>query len=541
MPPKVHLKQKITLKTKQEIVKKHYEGARVSTLSREYGYSQSTISTIIKQKERLREMKVFDESNTVQKGRELVAEMERLLLLWIREKELKGDTVPGQFICEKARQIFEDLKCNTPSTSATRYEEFRASKGWFERFKGRTGIKSVIRHGEAASADTQAAEKYLAKFNEIIEKEDFCPQQVFNADETGLFWKKMPKRTYITMEEASLPGHKPMKDRLTLLLGANASGDFKLRPMVVYHSENPRVFKKNKVEKQNLGVFWRCNKKAWVTRQIFKEWVLSEFCPSVKCYLQRIDLPLKALLVLDNAPGHDPDLAASVEAEFSFVQVLFLPPNTTSLLQPMDQNVIANFKKNYLKKVFAKCFEETDRPNAIPLKDFFKSHFNILDSVRLIVESWNEVSISCLNSAWKNIWPQVAHNFQGFDEEQEMNEQIIDLGRKLGLEVDENDIEELIEDHGRELSTEELQELEKTEVEEDSAEGDSTNDENSVTSEDIRDLLTAWSTVRRIVKKHPEEGVTELLSCEYEDKVIGHFKRLHLSRVKQTTLHQFFK
>jgi hypothetical protein len=49
---------------------------------------------------------------------------------------------------------------------------------------------------------------------------------VFSVDETGLFWKKMLRRMYITKDEIALPGHKPMKDRLTLLLGSNASGDF---------------------------------------------------------------------------------------------------------------------------------------------------------------------------------------------------------------------------------------------------------------------------------------------------------------------------
>jgi hypothetical protein len=54
----------------------------------------------------------------------------------------------------------------------------------------------------------------------------------------------MPNRTYITKDETSLPGRKPMKDRLTLLLGANTSGDMKLKPLLVYHSENPRTLKK---------------------------------------------------------------------------------------------------------------------------------------------------------------------------------------------------------------------------------------------------------------------------------------------------------
>ncbi|GFW81329.1 tigger transposable element-derived protein 1 [Trichonephila clavipes] len=54
----------------------------------------------------------------------------------------------------------------------------------------------------------------------------------------------MPNRTYITKDEKSVPGHKPMKHRLTLLLGANASGDMKRKPFLVYHSENPRALKK---------------------------------------------------------------------------------------------------------------------------------------------------------------------------------------------------------------------------------------------------------------------------------------------------------
>ena len=94
------------------------------------------------------------------------------------------------------------------------------------RFKAQANYHNLKVQGEAASEFPKA----LA---EIIRKGGYSAYQKFNVDETGLFWKRMPNCTYIAKEK-SAPGHKVSKERLTLLLGGNAAGDFKLKPLLIY-------------------------------------------------------------------------------------------------------------------------------------------------------------------------------------------------------------------------------------------------------------------------------------------------------------------
>ena len=65
----------------------------------------------------------------------------------------------------------------------------------------------------------------------------------FQCNETVLYRKKMLFRTFIAREKKSGPGFKASKDRLTLSLGTNAAGDFKLKSVLIYYSESPRALR----------------------------------------------------------------------------------------------------------------------------------------------------------------------------------------------------------------------------------------------------------------------------------------------------------
>ena len=156
--------------------------------------AKSTISTILKNREAIKAADVVKGVKSLTSKRlPAVEEAEKLLIVRINEKQLAGDSVS-----EKARLLYSDITRDTPGSSA---EEFKASKGWFDNSKKRTGIHNVVRHEEAASSNEDAAEKFVEKFKDFVDREEFIPEQVFNCDETGPLLEKMPKRTYITREE----------------------------------------------------------------------------------------------------------------------------------------------------------------------------------------------------------------------------------------------------------------------------------------------------------------------------------------------------
>ncbi|KAH0619145.1 hypothetical protein JD844_018846 [Phrynosoma platyrhinos] len=99
-----------TVKTKQEIIEKYERGMRLVDIAKEYGRNPSTISAILKHKEALKAVTPSKGISVLSKRRSAVNdEMERLLLLWIKGKEIAGDAVTETAISEKAMAIFNDL------------------------------------------------------------------------------------------------------------------------------------------------------------------------------------------------------------------------------------------------------------------------------------------------------------------------------------------------------------------------------------------------------------------------------------------------
>ncbi|GBL97550.1 hypothetical protein AVEN_163000-1 [Araneus ventricosus] len=81
---------------------------------------------------------------------------------------------------------------------------------------------------------------------------------------------------------------------------------------------------------------------------------------------------------------------------------MFLPPNTTPLIKPMDQNVIQNIKLGYRKLLLTKILN--DPVNNENLEKTLKN-VNLKDVVLRLANCWASVSTLLFNKSWKNLLP----------------------------------------------------------------------------------------------------------------------------------------
>ena len=118
--------------------------------------------------------------------------------------------------------------------------DFNCSRGWFANFKKRFCLKNYKLHGEAGSVDINTVYDWIDRFASVFEK--YSIENIFNHDETALFYEQLSQRTYATRDELDLRGVKQSKKRVTVLVGASYTGE-KLPIYAIGKFQKPRCFK----------------------------------------------------------------------------------------------------------------------------------------------------------------------------------------------------------------------------------------------------------------------------------------------------------
>lgn len=536
-------KKVLTLFEKNKILDCLDKKETVASVARKFNLNESSVRTIRQNKDKIRKSiasSVPSCAKTVSYTRSAVLEKtEKALVMWIEDQTQKKVPLSSAIIREKSTRLHDRFLQETPTSSSA--TSFNASKGWFENFKKRHSLHNLKLQGESASADINAAMSYPTDFSKLIKEKGYLPEQVFNADETGLFWKKMPNRTFLSKEEKTAPGYKAAKDRLTLLLCSNASGDCCIKPLLVYKSLNPRALK-NK-NKEHLPVFWRSNKRAWVTIDVFMDWFHNCFIAEVKRYLASKNLAFKVLLVLDNAPGHPADRLVNADPN---VQVEFLPPNTTSLIQPLDQGAIKTYKAYYTRRTFGKILESMENDPTLDLKQCWKN-YTIADCLVNIKESLDELKQTTLNACWRNLWPETVKKEAKLPDINEQAKEIATLCRNFPGEGFDNlqtgDIVELINSHTPDLDEDDLVDLMKEDENEEEDENKPEEPKAHLTSKILENCFMMASKLTETLFQ--EDPVMERsLKCRREiEMALAPYREIQRElkqKSKQTLITSFF-
>ena len=96
----------------------------------------------------------------------------------------------------------------------------------------------------------------------------------------------------------------------------------------------------------------------------------------------------KIVLIIDNCPAHP-----NVD-NLKAIQLVFLPPNTTSKTQPMDQGVIRALKAFHRTNVVRRQIKCVDEGKMTP-------KINILQAIRMLVKSWDAISINTVKNCFR--------------------------------------------------------------------------------------------------------------------------------------------
>ena len=151
----------------------------------------------------------------------------------------------------------------------------------------------------------------------------------------------------------------------------------KLSLLIISKSKSPRCFRGIK----SLPLEYTANAKAWMTGEIFQLWL--EKWNRKLCSKNR-----NILLVMDNCAAHPRGL------NFTNINIKFLPPNTTSKLQPCDQGIIQSLKVHYRHQLLRATLQTMENGN--------QHRITVLDAMQWLKFAWDKVTSTTIMNCFRH-------------------------------------------------------------------------------------------------------------------------------------------
>lgn len=207
-------RESYTLEFKLKVLEEVDKKRKKADICAQFGVPKSTLSTFISQRSKLEELQQDAGPKRKRARSAKHGSVDEAVLIWFKQCVAMNVPVNGPL---KATELAREMDI----------VDWEPSDGWLHRFKHRYGLAFKTICGESATVTPEMVNKWHDEtLPRLLERYD--PSNIYNVDETGLFYQCLPNKTFTFRGQSASRAVKESKQRLTLLLGANMDGSDKI-------------------------------------------------------------------------------------------------------------------------------------------------------------------------------------------------------------------------------------------------------------------------------------------------------------------------
>lgn len=323
--------------------------------------SQSQVSRIMKNKEAI--MAQWNRFATPDRKRCRLGKagaLEQKLVDWYKEAKKEDLPISGPILMEKAKSIGNEMGI-----------DFKPSAGWLGRWKDRNGVTLKRFKDKDGAPSVTKVGNHWRRYMFTKATKDYSLQDVWVVEETALVYNALPE--HLTHGAAQGDG------KLSVILACNLAGTERKPPVIVGSSQT--------LGSATLPAPYHYHPESVITLDLFSSWL--------KEWDRELHTKRKKIVLLMSRLPHHPE-----NPHVFNINVTYFPPDTSTVLQPLNLGIISVFKSLYRYQQLKYLMARTQASEKIGLGGMFNQNIisghsltlSLLDAVFMVYKAWKHVS-----------------------------------------------------------------------------------------------------------------------------------------------------
>lgn len=323
--------------------------------------SQSQVSRIMKNKEAI--MTQWNRFATPDRKRCRLGKagaLEQKLVDWYKEAKKEDLPISGPILMEKAKSIGSEMGI-----------DFKPSAGWLGRWKDRNGVTLKRFKDKDGAPSVTKVGNHWRRYMFTKATKDYSLQNVWVVDETVLIYNALPEH----LQHGAVSGN----DKISIILACNLAGTERKPPVIIGNSQA--------LNSVNLPTPFQHHSESAVTLEFFSSWL--------KEWDRELHTKRKKIVVLMSKMPHHPE-----NPHIFNINVTFFPPDTSTVLQPLQLGIMNVFKSLYRYQQLKYIMAKTQASEKIGLcsvlnQNVLSAHslsVSLLDAIFMVHKAWRHVS-----------------------------------------------------------------------------------------------------------------------------------------------------